>query len=150
MLDPKILRLVAITDDAEDHRPTLVDRVAAAVGGGAAPAPRPRNTATPRAGVEIKKTINRRGAAPPIVNDPADTTLAAGAARVRGGGGKLAAAPRRRFAFFFGGECALRIALSILASTGWLRNRSTRSGSNCVPFPSAIALTATLKLRAWL
>ena len=34
MFDPRILRLVAITDDAEDRRATLVDRVAAAVRGG--------------------------------------------------------------------------------------------------------------------
>jgi len=33
MLDPKILRLVAITDDVEEQRSMLVDRVAAAVRG---------------------------------------------------------------------------------------------------------------------
>src|SRR2546423_7205956 len=85
MLDPKILRLVAITDDAEDHRPTLVDRVAAAVRGGATSVQVRLKTATPREVVEITKTIIARVAVPVIVNDRADIALAAGAAGVHVG-----------------------------------------------------------------
>src|SRR5881275_896191 len=83
MLDSKILRLVAITDDAEDHRPTLVDRVAAAVRGGATSVQVRLKTATPRAVVEITRAIMARVDVPVIVNDRADIALAAGAAGVR-------------------------------------------------------------------
>src|SRR5256714_15161625 len=98
MLDPKILRLVAITDDAEDHRPTLVDRVAAAVRGGATSVQVRLKTATPREVVEITKTIIARVAVPVIVNDRADIALAAGAAGVHVGEADLPVAAVRRFA----------------------------------------------------
>src|SRR5256885_14394240 len=89
MLDPKILRLVAITDDAEDHRPTLVDRVAAAVRGGATSVQVRLKNATPREVVEITKAIISRVPVPVIVNDRADIALAAGAAGGDGGEGDL-------------------------------------------------------------
>jgi len=38
----------------------------------------------------------------------------------------------------------------MLSTTGGLRKRSARSGSNCVPLPSAITLDATCMERAWL
>ncbi len=98
MLDPKILRLVAITDDAEDHRPTLVDRVAAAVRGGATSIQVRLKTATPREVVEITKTIIARVDVPVIVNDRADIALAAGAAGVHVGEADLPVAAIRRFA----------------------------------------------------
>jgi thiamine-phosphate pyrophosphorylase len=98
MLDPKILRLVAITDDAEDHRPTLVDRVAAAVRGGATSVQVRLKTATPREVVEITKAIISRVDVPVIVNDRADIALAAGAAGVHVGEADLPVAAVRRFA----------------------------------------------------
>jgi len=98
MLDSKILRLVAITDDAEDHRPTLVDRVAAAVRGGATSVQVRLKTATPREVVEITKTIIARVTVPVIVNDRADIALAAGAAGVHVGEADLPVAAVRRFA----------------------------------------------------
>ena len=98
MLDPKILRLVAITDDAEDRRGTLVDRVAAAVRGGATSVQVRLKTAPPREVVEITRAIIARTSVPVIVNDRADIALAAGAAGVHVGEADLPVAAIRRFA----------------------------------------------------
>jgi thiamine-phosphate pyrophosphorylase len=98
MLDPKILRLVAITDDAEDGRATLADRVAAAVRGGATSVQVRLKSATPREVVEITRSIIGRVAVPVIVNDRADIALAAGAAGVHVGEADLPVAAIRRFA----------------------------------------------------
>lgn len=98
MLDPKILRLVAITDDAEARRSTLVDRVAAAVRGGATSVQVRLKQATPREVVEIAKAIVARVPVPVIVNDRADIALAAGAAGVHVGEADLPVSAIRRFA----------------------------------------------------
>jgi thiamine-phosphate pyrophosphorylase len=98
MLDPKILRLVAITDDAEDQRSTLVDRVAAAVRGGATSIQVRLKNATPREVVEIASAIVRKVPVPVIVNDRADIALAAGAAGVHVGEADLPVSAIRRFA----------------------------------------------------
>src|SRR6202158_6596129 len=103
MLDPRILRLVAITDDADDHRLTLVDRVAAAVRGGATSVQVRLKTAPPREVVEITRAIMARTSVPVIVNDRADIALAAGAAGGHDGAGEIARARRpRRAAGGFG------------------------------------------------
>ena len=98
MLDPRILRLVAITDDAEDRRTTLVDRVAAAVRGGATSVQVRLKNAPPREVVEITRAIMVRTSVPVIVNDRADIALAAGAAGVHVGEADLPVAAIRRFA----------------------------------------------------
>src|SRR3982751_1864170 len=98
MLDPSILRLVAITDDAEDRRRDLVDRVAAAVRGGATSVQVRLKTATAREVVEITRSIVTAVAVPVIVNDRADIALAAGAAGVHVGEADLPVAAGRRFA----------------------------------------------------
>jgi thiamine-phosphate pyrophosphorylase len=98
MLDPKILRIVAITDDAEDRRATLADRVAAAVRGGATSIQVRLKTATPREVVEITRSIVKRVSVPVIVNDRADIALAAGAAGVHVGEADLPVAAIRAFA----------------------------------------------------
>ncbi len=98
MLDSRILRLVAITDDAEDRRGTLVDRVAAAVRGGATSVQVRLKTAPPREVVEITQAIIIRTSVPVIVNDRADIALAAGAAGVHVGEADLPVAAIRRFA----------------------------------------------------
>src|SRR2546423_9013473 len=98
MLDPRILRLVAITDDAEDRRATLVDRVAAAVQGGATSVQVRLKAASPREVVEITRKIIVRVKVPVIVNDRADIALAAGAAGVHVGEADLPVAAIRRFA----------------------------------------------------
>ena len=98
MLDPRILRLVAITDDAEDRRATLVDRVAAAVRGGATSVQVRLKTAPPREVVEITRAIMSKVPVPVIVNDRADIALAAGAAGVHVGETDLPVIAIRRFA----------------------------------------------------
>ncbi|HEV7836843.1 MAG TPA: thiamine phosphate synthase [Gemmatimonadaceae bacterium] len=98
MLDPKILRLVAITDDVEDQRSTLVDRVAAAVRGGATSVQVRLKRATPREVVEITKAIVSKVPVPVIVNDRADIALASGAAGVHVGEADLPVTAIRRFA----------------------------------------------------
>jgi thiamine-phosphate pyrophosphorylase len=98
MLDPRILRLVAITDDAEDRRRDLVDRVAAAVRGGATSVQVRLKTAAPREVVEITRSIVSAVNVPVIVNDRADIALAAGAAGVHVGEADLPVAAIRRFA----------------------------------------------------
>ena len=98
MLDPRILRLVAITDDAEDRRATLVDRVAAAVRGGATSVQVRLKTAAPREVVEITRAIMAKVAVPVIVNDRADIALAAGAAGVHVGEADLPVTAIRSFA----------------------------------------------------
>ena len=98
MLDPRILRLVAITDDAEDHRPKLVDRVAAAVRGGATSVQVRLKAAAPREVVEITRAIMSKVDVPVIVNDRADIALAAGAAGVHVGEADLPVSAIRRFA----------------------------------------------------
>ncbi len=97
MLDPKILRLVAITDDAEDQRSTLVDRVAAAVRGGATSVQVRLKRATPREVVEVSRAIVTKVPVPVIVNDRADIALAAGAAGVHVGEADLPVSTIRRF-----------------------------------------------------
>jgi thiamine-phosphate pyrophosphorylase len=98
MFDPKILRLVAITDDAEDQRSTVVERVAAAVRGGATSVQVRLKTATPREVVEIARAIVSKVPVPVIVNDRADIALAAGAAGVHVGEADLPVSAIRRFA----------------------------------------------------
>ena len=98
MLDPRILRLVAITDDAEDRRATLVDQVAAAVRGGATSVQVRLKSASAREVVEITRAIMSRVPVPVIVNDRADIALAAGAAGVHVGEADLPVSAVRRFA----------------------------------------------------
>jgi thiamine-phosphate pyrophosphorylase len=98
VLDPRILRLVAITDDAEDRRRDLVERVAAAVRGGATSIQVRLKTAAPREVVEITRSIVNTVKVPVIVNDRADIALAAGAAGVHVGEADLPVAAIRRFA----------------------------------------------------
>ncbi len=98
MLDPKILRLVAITDDVEEERSTLVDRIAAAVRGGATSVQVRLKRATPREVVEITKAIMSKVPVPVIVNDRADIALASGAAGVHVGESDLPVIAIRRFA----------------------------------------------------
>ena len=97
MLDPQVLRLVAITDDAEDRRATLVDRVAAAVSGGATSVQVRLKTSAPREVVEITRAIIAKVPVPVIVNDRADIALAAGAAGVHVGEADLPVTAIRRF-----------------------------------------------------
>ena len=89
---------MAITDDSEDSRATLVDRVAAAVRGGATSVQVRLKGATPREVVDVARRIVTTVSVPVIVNDRADIALAAGAAGVHVGEADLPVAAVRRFA----------------------------------------------------
>lgn len=97
-LDPRILRLVAITDDTIEARPTLVARAAAAVRGGATSIQLRLKNADPREVVDIARELVLAVPVPVIVNDRADIALAAGAAGVHVGEGDLPVFAIRRFA----------------------------------------------------
>ena len=98
MLDPKILRLVAITDGAEDQRADLVERILAAVRGGATSVQVRLKDATAREVVDVTRQLVTSVSVPVIVNDRADIALAAGAAGVHLGEADLPVAAVRKFA----------------------------------------------------
>jgi thiamine-phosphate pyrophosphorylase len=97
MVDPAILRLVAITDDAMDHRANVIDRASAAARGGATCIQLRLKNATPREVVEVARALVHAVTIPVIVNDRADIALAAGAAGVHVGDADLPVVAIRRF-----------------------------------------------------
>ena len=97
MVDPAILRLVAITDDALDHRANVIERASAAVRGGATCIQLRLKNATPREVVEVARALVGGVSVPVIVNDRADIALAAGAAGVHVGDADLPVVAIRRF-----------------------------------------------------
>lgn len=98
MVDRAMLRLVAITDDALERRPSLIDRTAAAVRGGATCVQLRLKNATPREVVDVARALIAAVSVPVIVNDRADIALAAGAAGVHVGEADLPVVAIRRFA----------------------------------------------------
>jgi thiamine-phosphate pyrophosphorylase len=98
MVDPAILRLVAITDDAIEHRAGLVERASAAVRGGATCVQLRLKNAGTREVIEIARALVAAVSVPVIVNDRADIALAAGAAGVHVGPADLPVVAIRRFA----------------------------------------------------
>jgi thiamine-phosphate pyrophosphorylase len=97
MVDPTILRLVAITDDAIERRAGLVDRAAAAVRGGATCVQLRLKNAGPREVIDLARALVAAVSVPVIVNDRADIALAAGAAGVHVGPADLPVVAIRRF-----------------------------------------------------
>ena len=97
MVDPRILRLVAITDDAIERRSGLVDRAAAAVRGGATCIQLRLKNAGTREVIEMARALVAAVTVPVIVNDRADIALAAGAAGVHVGPADLPVVAIRRF-----------------------------------------------------
>jgi len=98
MLDPRVLRLIAITPSLNGERGEFVDRIAAAVRGGATCVQVRQKGASPRECVEIARLIIAAVSVPVIVNDRADIALAAGAAGVHVGAADLPVVAVRRFA----------------------------------------------------
>jgi thiamine-phosphate pyrophosphorylase len=98
MVDPAILRLVAITDDAIERRSGLVERASAAVRGGATCVQLRLKNAGAREVIEIARALVAAVSVPVIVNDRADIALAAGAAGVHVGPADLPVVAIRRFA----------------------------------------------------
>jgi thiamine-phosphate pyrophosphorylase len=82
MIDPGILRLIAITDDLRDGVPGLAERAAAAVRGGASMVQVRLKNASALETVEVARAIVELVEVPVIVNDRFDIALAAGAAGV--------------------------------------------------------------------
>lgn len=82
MIDPSILRLVAITDNVRDGQTGLIARATAAVNGGATCVQLRLKDVAARDLVGVARELIRAVGVPVIVNDRADVAIAAGAAGV--------------------------------------------------------------------
>ncbi|MBA3343580.1 MAG: thiamine phosphate synthase [Gemmatimonadaceae bacterium] len=82
MIDVRILRLIAITDNVRDGQAGLVARASAAVEGGATCVQLRLKDVSARDLVGVARELVRAVAVPVIVNDRADVAIAAGAAGV--------------------------------------------------------------------
>ena len=96
LFDPTMLRIMAITDGLRDNPTDLVDRIAAAVSGGATCIQVRLKDASPLTVVEVTRAIVARVDVPVLVNDRFDVALAAGAAGVHLGSDDLPVADVRR------------------------------------------------------
>jgi thiamine-phosphate pyrophosphorylase len=82
MIDPSILRLVAITDNVRDGQTGLIARATAAVNGGATCVQLRLKDVAARDLVGVARELIKAVGVPVIVNDRADVAIAAGAAGV--------------------------------------------------------------------
>jgi thiamine-phosphate pyrophosphorylase len=82
MIDPSILRLIAITDNVRDGQTGLIGRATAAVAGGATCVQLRLKDVAARDLVGVARELIRAVNVPVIVNDRADVAIAAGAAGV--------------------------------------------------------------------
>lgn len=98
MIDPAILRLIAITDNVRDGQAGLIARAAAAVHGGATCVQLRLKDVAARDVVVLARELVRAVGVPVIVNDRADVAIAAGAAGVHLGADDLPASAVRTFA----------------------------------------------------
>lgn len=98
MLDPRVLRLIAITPELTGDRTAFVAGIVAAVSGGATSVQVRQKNLSPRDCVELVKAVIAAVPVPVIVNDRADVALAAGAAGVHVGHADLPVVALRRFA----------------------------------------------------
>ncbi|HET7621110.1 MAG TPA: thiamine phosphate synthase [Gemmatimonadaceae bacterium] len=100
MLDPRSLKLTAITDGMRDGSEELLARVAAAVRGGATMIQLRLKDENPRAIVEVASALLAilPRAVPLVINDRLDVALAAGAAGVHLGADDLPVVAARRIA----------------------------------------------------
>ena len=95
MIDARVLRLVAITDDLRDGSSGLVARALAAVRGGSSMVQLRLKDASARELVEVGRMLVSALAVPVIVNDRLDVALASGAAGVHLGADDLPVAAAR-------------------------------------------------------
>jgi len=98
VIDPSILRVIAITDHVEDGRDGLIARAAAAAHGGASCIQLRLKDVPPHDLVTLARELVRAVGVPVIVNDRADVAIAAGAAGVHLGPDDLPASGVRSFA----------------------------------------------------
>ena len=98
MIDPSILRLIAITDNIRDGQSGLIARAAAAAHGGATCIQLRLKDVSARDLVGVARELVRAVGVPVLVNDRADVAIAAGAAGVHLGIDDVPAAAIRRIA----------------------------------------------------
>lgn len=98
MLDPSILRLIAITDNVRDGKPGLIARASAAADGGATCIQLRLKEIAARDLVALARDLVGSVNVPVIVNDRADIAIAAGAAGVHLGPDDLPPHSVRTFA----------------------------------------------------
>ena len=89
MIDPSILRFIAITDNVRDGQAGLIERASAAVRGGATCVQLRLKDISARDLVTLAHELVRSIGVPVIVNDRADVAIAAGAAGVHLGADDL-------------------------------------------------------------
>jgi thiamine-phosphate diphosphorylase len=98
VIDPSILRLIAITDNIRDGQAGLIARAAAAAHGGATCIQLRLKDVSARDLVGVARELVRAVEVPVVVNDRADVAIAAGAAGVHLGVDDVPAAAIRRIA----------------------------------------------------
>ncbi|MDO8501210.1 MAG: thiamine phosphate synthase [Gemmatimonadaceae bacterium] len=98
MMDPRIVRLIAITDNVRDGQNGLITRAAAAVRGGATCIQLRLKDVAPRDLVGLARELVKSVGAPVIINDRADVAIAAGAAGVHLGADDVPVRAVRAFA----------------------------------------------------
>lgn len=98
MIDPAILRLVAITDNVRDGQSGLIARATAAVNGGATCVQLRLKDVAARDLVGVARELIKAVGVPVIVNDRADVAIAAGAAGVHLGADDAPVSAIRRVA----------------------------------------------------
>jgi len=96
LLDPRTLRLIAITDDLRDGPGGLVARAAAAVAGGATMVQLRLKDVDGRTLVEVGRRLVSALGVPVLVNDRVDVALACGAAGAHLGAADLPVRDARR------------------------------------------------------
>ena len=98
MIDPSILRFIAITDNVRDGQSGLIERCAAAARGGATCIQLRLKEVSARDLVALTHELVRAVGVPVIVNDRADVAIACGAAGVHLGANDLPVSAVRKFA----------------------------------------------------
>jgi thiamine-phosphate pyrophosphorylase len=98
MMDPSVIRFIAITDNVRDGQSGLIERAAAALHGGATCIQLRLKDVSARDLTALAHELVRSIGVPVIVNDRADIAIAAGAAGVHLGADDLPPAAVRAFA----------------------------------------------------
>ena len=98
VVDERVIRLIAITDDLRDGNDGLAARAAAAVRGGATMVQLRLKHVAPRELVEVARMLVRALPVPVVVNDRLDVALAAGAAGAHLGADDVPVAAARAMA----------------------------------------------------
>lgn len=98
MIDPSILRLIAITDNVRDGQSGLIARATAAVNGGATCVQLRLKDVAARDLVGVARELIKAVGVPVIINDRADVAIAAGAAGVHLGADDVPVSAIRKIA----------------------------------------------------